>query len=111
MATDQSTPTGFEEAPQSDDGGKWLDQPEAGGHVVGEVTSFNPEAGYNGVLELDGRPLSLNKSLRNQLIAALVEGETVMIVAEDEPSSFTNDDGEEVEYFEKTLYLQSQEDK
>jgi hypothetical protein len=109
MAADNTIPDGFEQAPTSDDSDQWLDQPEAGGHVVGSITGFRPDAGYNGVVELDDRPLSLNKSLRNQLLAALVEGETILITAEETPSSFTDDDGEEVEYFEKTLHVQTEE--
>lgn len=81
-------------------GNNWLNV-DGGEKVGGEVTGFRPRAGRNGVVEIDGKPMSLNATLRRQIIEARVVGSTIVIRAAEEESTFTNDDGEEVTYHEK----------
>lgn len=104
MATNDET-SSFEDFPEpntssDDDGSNWIDL-EAGDEVVGRITGFNPENGRNGVLEIDGRPMYLNREMRNQLLSTLVEGAAVAIRCSEDTESFTDDDGEEVTYHPK----------
>ena len=71
---------------------------EAGDEVAGHITGFTPEAGRNGVVEIDGRPMYLTSSMRQKLIAKLVEGRIMGVRVSEEEESFTNDEGEEVTY-------------
>jgi len=104
MATNDDTST-FEDFPEPEasedgDGSNWIDL-DAGDEIIGRITGFNPESGRNGVLEIDGRPMWLNREMRTQLIAALVEGAGVAVRCAEDTDSFTDDDGEEVTYHPK----------
>ncbi|QGA81100.1 hypothetical protein [Halomicrobium sp. LC1Hm] len=84
----------------TDDGGTdWIDL-DPGQEVIGTITGLNLDAGYNGVVELDGRPMYLNNNLKNQIIAALVVGNTMGVRKSEDVEKFTNDDGEQ-EYHPK----------
>jgi len=101
MATKDETPS-FDDLPESevpdDNGGSnWIDL-EAGDEVAGRVTGFTPEAGRNGVVEIDGRPMYLTAGMRQRLISELVEGSIMGVRVSEEEESFTNDDGDEVTY-------------
>jgi len=89
-----------ESAPETS-GSDWINL-ETGEEFVGEITAFNPGAGDEndaGVVEIEGRPYSLNWSQRNALISGLVVGSVMGIHKLDEEESFTDDDtGEEVVY-------------
>ncbi|MDZ7729919.1 MAG: hypothetical protein U5K37_01240 [Natrialbaceae archaeon] len=89
------------EAPEVDepnDGG-WIDI-EPGEAVVGQITAFWPDRGDRaGVVEIDGRPMSLNWTMRKQLIGALVVGATMGVSKSEGTESFEDDEtGETVEY-------------
>jgi hypothetical protein len=71
---------------------------EPGEHYIGEVTDFAPGAGSHGLLKIDGREVWLNATLKNQLVAALVENQTVAYVKSDDEETFTDDEGEERSY-------------
>lgn len=86
----------------TDDGNGWIDL-NAGDEYAGRITGFSPEASYNGVLEIDGRPLRLNKTMRNQLLAALVEGRPVAVKCHEEEESFETEDGETKTYNPREL--------
>ena len=88
-----------EDASSDDNGSDWIDL-DAGEEFVGRITGYNPSAGYNGVIELDGRPMYLNATLKNQLIAALVEGRMMAVRVSEEEETF-DDDGEERSYHPK----------
>ncbi|MFC7195367.1 hypothetical protein ACFQL4_13135 [Halosimplex aquaticum] len=64
----------FPETEASDDGdaANWIDL-EPGDEVVGLITDFNPDAGRNGLVEIDGRPTWLTAGMKDRIIAALVE--------------------------------------
>ena len=96
----------FEQAPEQTNNDGWIDL-DAGDVVTGRITGFRPEASYNGVVEIDGRPMRLNRTLKNQIIAALVEGEEIAIKCLEEERSFTNDDGEEQTYHPKQARFRS----
>lgn len=89
-----------EPTPQAS-GSDWINL-DTGEEFVGEITAFNPGAGGEsnaGVVEIDGRPYSLNWSQRRRLIDALVVGSTMGLHKTEEEESFTDDDtGEEVVY-------------
>jgi len=72
MSTENETPS-FDDLPESevstdDDGSNWIDL-EAGDEVTGRITGFNPDAGRNGVVEIDGRPMYITAGIRQGLIA------------------------------------------
>lgn len=90
------------EASNNDNGSDWINL-EAGDEVTGQITAFNPLASYNGVVEIDGRPLRLNQTMRRQIIAALVEGAQIGVRMSEDTDSFTNEDGEEQEYHPKEV--------
>ncbi|WP_435065629.1 hypothetical protein [Halobaculum sp. EA56] len=104
MASEANTPA-FEDLDpvdtSEDSGGSdWID-PEPGETVSGRITGYNPTAGFNGVIELDGRPMYLNGTLKNQLIAALVEGNTMAVRVAEDAETFEDSDGETTEYYPK----------
>ncbi|ELZ23634.1 hypothetical protein C475_15223 [Halosimplex carlsbadense 2-9-1] len=101
MATNNET-SSFEDFPEpetsDDDGGSdWIDL-EPGDEVTGRITGFSPNAGRNGVVEIDGRPTYITAGIRRQLIAELVEGSQMALRVSEEEESFEDDDGEEVTY-------------
>jgi len=109
MATKDETPS-FDDLPESevstdDDGSNWIDL-EAGDEVSGRITGFNPFAGRNGVVEIDGRPMYITSSIRQKLIEELVEGSIMGVRVSEDEESFTNDDGEEVTYNPKEARFQ-----
>ncbi|GAB3315067.1 hypothetical protein [Haloplanus salinarum] len=89
------------ESTPRESGSDWINL-ETGEKFAGEITAFNPGAGGEndaGVVEIEGRPYSLNWGQRNDLIDALVVGSTMGLHKLDEEESFTDDDtGEEVVY-------------
>ena len=109
MATNQNQSDGeqfdwgdLDDAPETDSG-QWI-SPENGDVVSGRITAFNPTNGDNGVIEIEGRPYSLNYGELQQVCAALVEGSVMAVKADEETSEFTPDDADEpIEYYEKTL--------
>ena len=109
MSTENDTPSFDDlpeaEVPDGDDGSNWIDL-EAGDEVAGHITGFTPEAGRNGVVEIDGRPMYLTSSMRQKLIAKLVEGRIMGVRVSEEEESFTNDEGEEVTYNPKEARFQ-----
>ena len=105
MATEQETPVDldeFESADVSDEQSGNINL-DPGEHIMGEITAYKPWAGDYGLLEIDGRTLWLNKAMQDQLIAGLVVGSHVAHVKDDEEQSFTNNDDEEVTYYEREL--------
>jgi len=109
MSTENETPS-FDDLPESevsnnDGGSNWIDL-EPGDEVSGYITGFNPEAGRNGVVEIDGCPMYLTAGMRQRLIAELVEGSIMGVRVSEEEESFTNDDGEEVTYNPKEARFQ-----
>jgi len=88
------------ETTTEESGTDWINL-EPGDEVVGTITGLNLNAGYNGVIELDGRPMYLNNQLKNQIIAALVEGSTMGVRMSEDTETFEDDDGEEQEYHPK----------
>ena len=88
------------EVQNDDDGSNWIDL-GPGEQYVGQITGFNPDAGFNGVVELDGRPMYLNSTLKNQLLAALVEGETMAVRVSEDERTFEDDDGETQTFYPK----------
>ena len=101
MATKDDTPSFDDldsvEVSNDDNSNGWIDL-EPGQEVTGTITAFNPLASYNGVAEIDGRPIRLNQTMRQQIIAGLVEGAQIGIRKSEETDSFENEDGEEQEY-------------
>jgi len=109
MSTESETPS-FHDLPESevstdDDGSNWIDL-EAGDEVSGRITAFNPNAGRNGVVEIDGRPIYITAGIRQKLIGELVEGSIMGVRVSEDEESFTNDDGEEVTYNPKETRFQ-----
>ncbi|MFC7142717.1 hypothetical protein ACFQMA_23140 [Halosimplex aquaticum] len=94
----------FPETEASDDGdaANWIDL-EPGDEVVGLITDFNPDAGRNGLVEIDGRPTWLTAGMKDRIIAALVEGAQIAIRKSEDDESFEDDDGEEVTYYPKEV--------
>ncbi len=101
MATNESPSfDDFPEVETSDDSnGDWIDL-GPGDEVTGTITGFNTDAGHNGVIEIDGRPMYLNSTMLRQLAAALVEGCKIAVRCDKEKETFTQD-GEEVSYHPK----------
>lgn len=108
MATNDDTPSwdDLETVEVDDDGGssEWIDL-EPGQEVTGRITGLNLDAGYNGVIEIDGRPMYLNKQMRSQLVTALVEGAFMGVRKSTETDTFEQD-GEEQEYHPKEARFQ-----
>jgi len=109
MSTESETPS-FDDLPENeeiddDNGSNWIDL-EPGDEVGGRITGFNPEAGRNGVVEIDGRPMYLTAGMRRNLIGQLVEGSIMAVRVSEDEESFTNDDGEEVTYNPKEARFQ-----
>jgi hypothetical protein len=109
MATKDETPS-FDDLPENeevddDNGSNWIDL-EPGDEVTGRITGFTPEAGRNGVVEIDGRPMYLTAGMRRDLVTQLVEGSVMAVRVSEEEESFTDDDGEEVTYNPKEARFQ-----
>ena len=105
---------GFDDLPEfetendsTDD--EWIDL-EAGDVITGEITAYHPFRSYNGVVEIDGRPLQLNKSMARAICNALVQGGSIGIRVGTEEQKFTNEDGEEITYFDKEIRAMPPED-
>ena len=78
--------------------GEWINL-DAGDEVGGEITDVNLDAMEYGVVEIDGRPFSLNKTIRDQMVSALVEGGIMVVRKSEDEESFEDDDtGETVTY-------------
>ena len=75
---------------------------DPGEHLVGTITDANLAAGDHGLIEIDGRTLWLNATMRSQLESALISGQPVAHVKSEEKDSF-EDDGEEVEFYPREL--------
>ena len=80
---------------------------DPGEHLIGTITAYKPWAGSNGLVEIDGQVLWLNRTMHQQLISSLVEGQTVAHVKSDEQESFTDSDGEEQTYYPRSLRFQA----
>jgi len=109
MSTNDDTPS-FDDLDtveiDNDDGAsEWIDL-EPGQEVTGRITGLNLEAGYNGVIEIDGRPMYLNKQMRRQLVTALVEGAHMGVRMSEETETFEQD-GEKQEYHPKEVRFQA----
>lgn len=76
---------------------------DPGENVVGTITDANLVAGDHGLIEIDGRTLWLNATMRTQLESALIEGQPVAHVKSEDTDSFEDEDGEEVEYHPREL--------
>lgn len=72
---------------------------DPGESFVGRITDVDlgTEQGA-GTVELDGKRVYLNWTLRNQLLRALLEGAEVAYVKLDKEESFVDDDGEKQTY-------------
>lgn len=89
----------FETVESTDDSNTgWIDL-DAGDVHAGDITAYRPYAGDYGVIEINGRPYSLNKTQRDSLVEALVIGKEVALHCSEEEESFTGSDGEEVTYY------------
>ena len=84
------------------DGGNGRINLDPGEHVVGTITDANLAAGDHGLIEIDGRTLWLNATMRSQLEAALIMEQPVAHLKSEETESF-DDDGEEVTYNPREL--------
>jgi len=80
---------------------------DPGESVTGYITDVNFAAGDNGLIEIDGRTLWLNATMRRQLEDALVTGEPVAHVKLDEEASFEDENGEEQTYNPRELRFQT----
>lgn len=97
-------PVGVPDSDRDDDA-EWIDL-EPGDSVIGEIREIKPNCGrYNStVLKLsrgvgDTVLLWSKPHIDNQITSNdLGEGDVIAIVVEDEPRTFTTDDGEEREY-------------
>lgn len=88
------------ESTSEDSGSDWINL-DAGEETVGPITALNLDAGDPtdaGVVEIDGRPMDLNWTIRRDLIESLVVGRLMAVRKLEEEESFTNDDGEEIVY-------------
>lgn len=83
------------------DDGDWIDH-EPGETITGVITDFDPFAGYNGVVEINGRPYSLNESMTRDIASALATGAKIGISKSESQESFDND-GETVEYYPREV--------
>ena len=88
-----------------DDDSEWIEL-AAGSFLLGEIRTLNLTAGQydTGMIQISPAPgelkiLWLNKQIKDQLEAEeLGEGSVCGIINTGEEASFTNDDGETVEY-------------
>ncbi|WP_135827906.1 hypothetical protein [Halorussus halobius] len=76
---------------------------DAGESVTGEITDVNLTAGDNGLIEIDGKTLWLNATMRRQLESGLIAGEPVAHVKLNEERSFEDENGEEQTYNPREL--------
>ena len=97
-AQDQPDFDGFTAESTDDSRTGWISVGPGETHT-GELTAYRPWAGDYGVIEIDGRPFSLNKTQRDTPIATLVEGKQVGLRCSEEQKSFENNDGETVTYY------------
>jgi hypothetical protein len=109
MSSDAPSDTSDFEVPDvSNDNSRGIDL-EPGDHITGTITAFKPWVGDNGLVEIDGQDIWLNRTLRDQLIAGLVEGSTVKYKKSSETESF-DDDGETIEYHPRAFAFSGGED-
>lgn len=80
---------------------------DSGEHLIGSITAANLAAGDHGLIEIDGRTLWLNATMRSQLESALIVGKPVAHAKSDEEESF-EDDGEEVTFYPRELRFLSE---
>lgn len=107
MASDQKTPVdpdAFEEPTVEDNRGSV--EPSPGEHYLGTITAYKPWAGDNGLVEIDGEAVWLNRTLQKQLLSALVEGQPIMYCKSDEQESFEDENGEEQSYYPRSFRFQ-----
>lgn len=71
---------------------------EPGDHYIGTITDYRPWAGDYGLVEIDGEPVWLNRTLQGQLISALVTGNPIMYRKSEDEESFEDEEGEEQTY-------------
>ena len=97
-AQDQPDFDGFTAESTDDSRTGWISVGPGETHT-GELIAYRPWAGDYGVIEIDVRPFSLNKTQHNTLIAMLVVGKQVGLRSSEEQKSFQNSDGETVTYY------------
>lgn len=109
-AQDQPDFDEFETVESTDDSSTgWIDLGPGEVHT-GEITAYRPYAGDYGIIEIDGRPYSLNQTQRDSLVAALVVGKQVGLRCSNEEESFEDSDGEEVTYYPTQIGFKEADD-
>mgnify|MGYP006283815177 CR=1 FL=1 len=108
MSQTDDSEFGFDDLPESEDvergdQGNWINLDGAGDEVTGTVTDFNPHSLENGVVEIDGNPLRMNASVKWAIIRNLIVGADIAVRHGNEQKMFENDDGEEIEYYDKEV--------
>ena len=108
MSQTSDSDFGFDDLPESEDAdrdeqGNWINLDGAGDEVSGTVTDFNPYSLDEGVVEIDGSPLRMNASVKWAIIRNLIVGADIAVRHGDNEKSFENDDGEEIEYYDKEV--------
>lgn len=106
MATEQNTPVDKSDFaapsdPSTSDDAAGIDL-SPGEHYIGEITKIDLDEGYNGVVHIDGEKVKLNKRLRGHIVAAL-EGVPILYEKGNTEKSFTNSDGEEITYYDRSF--------
>jgi hypothetical protein len=76
---------------------------DPGETIAGNITAYKPWVGDYGLIEIDGRGLYLNQTMRDQLVEALVVGKQVAHRKDKETDSFKDSNGETVEYNPRNL--------
>ncbi|KAA9404543.1 hypothetical protein EGO51_19285 [Haloarcula hispanica] len=98
--TDETKEVTFDELPepeQNNDSG-WISL-EPGEEYGGQITDFEyDERNGSHVVEINGRPFSLNNTQLTDLLSSLVFGAKIGLRCSEKEESFTGDDGEEVTY-------------
>ncbi|MFD1586177.1 hypothetical protein ACFR9U_04225 [Halorientalis brevis] len=107
MATDDAPADldSFEEPTVDNDNSEGIDL-EPGDHYIGQITGFKPWVGDYGLLLIDGEPVYLNQTLRDQLVSGCVVGSQIMYAKSEDEESFTDGDGEEVTYNPRSFRFQ-----
>lgn len=102
---DESTGADLSEFAAPDDSNDGSDDQsislDPGESFVGRITDVSLDAGDDGdagAIEVDGKTVWLNWTLRRQLVTALLEGKEIAYVKLDEEESFEDGDGETVTY-------------
>jgi hypothetical protein len=83
---------------------------DAGERLTGRITEYDPSVGDHGLIEIDGRTLWLNASMKEDLIESLVEGEPVLHEKGEEEKTFEDDSGQTRTYFDRFLRFQRRAD-